>query len=536
VTTYLPPLVRRVAILAAVVCAAAVSPVFAQQAQRDEAFKSGMNALRNKNWKVAIAALQRAIDIDPKEDRRKIGGALGIGGDEYLPYFHLGEASFGGNDCAGAITAWERSDDQGVARKIGNTADIIQRGYMQCETRGYLLRQRLQKELNEATTLYNAANEAYTALQQYVKEHPQTRQATVGAQSSAQANLSSASEKLKSAPSSRRAQDLSDARASAELANRTVEEARRTIATLVAGAEAFTNRIKDAESLLQQADTQLKGLDTALASTIPLRVSPSGTVTDERARAAQQITDARDRLRNSSRAPTDAEVSDVAKTAQDATSLINHARALYTSEVETAIGQELTGLGTRGGELFAQVEGTVRTIEQKLHGRPEANAVAAEFTKLQTDLLRARRNFDRAIKSRDLVGAQTAALAPAQLGPQFDSLAERLGIAEVPDLPDALRRAAQAFFEARYQDVLNALPQDAAGAIPMTLRIHAHVIRSAALFALFEYSGATDDTLRTQARQEADLARGIDAAFQPRIDAFSPRFIKFFLATSSAAR
>jgi hypothetical protein len=143
--------------------------------------------------------------------------------------------------------------------------------------------------------------------------------------------------------------------------------------------------------------------------------------------------------------------------------------------------------------------------------------------------------MDRSLKSRDLPASQTAANALEQLRPQFDSLAARLGIATTLALPAALSNAAKALFENRYADVLDALSPDEAASVPMPLRVHAYVIRSAALFALYEYSGASDDTLVQRAREEADRGRAVDPAFRPSA-AFSPRFITFYLAAPHAAR
>ena len=101
--------------------------------------------------------------------------------------------------------------------------------------------------------------------------------------------------------------------------------------------------------------------------------------------------------------------------------------------------------------------------------------------------------------------------------------------------PAALSNAAQALFENRYANVLTVLSADEAASIAMPLRIHAHAIRSAALFALDRVRGASDETLRRQGREEADIARSLDPAFRPSA-AFSPRFINFFLAAPQVAR
>ena len=66
--------------------------------------------------------MRDAIARDPKESSRKVGGRLTIGGEEYVPYFFLGEALFRRMDCGGALTAWEESDRQGVARRNATRA------------------------------------------------------------------------------------------------------------------------------------------------------------------------------------------------------------------------------------------------------------------------------------------------------------------------------------------------------------------------------------------------------------------------------
>jgi hypothetical protein len=77
---------------------------------------------------------------------------------------------------------------------------------------------------------------------------------------------------------------------------------------------------------------------------------------------------------------------------------------------------------------------------------------------------------------------------------------------------------------------------ETANAIEVPLRVHALVIRAAALFALYEYSGARDNALRTQARESADMGRRLDSSFRPNTAVFSPRFITFFLAPPGSAR
>jgi hypothetical protein len=507
------------------------SATFAQ----DDAFRRGMDARQGKRHKEVVGAMRQAIAADPKESTRKVGSRLGLGGDEYLPHFYLGEALLAIDDCAGALNAWEESEKQGIAPKVGSNGRVIQTGYMQCDAKGFLRGPRLAKEDQGAAAAYRAALDEVQALLRDIKEHPDVK-IDPAVPANTQAQITAADEKLAAARGSRRIQDFFEVRTLSEGVTRTAQNTRQIIATAVAGAEAFTRRSRDVDSQLLQADMQMRDLDALLASTTPLKVAPSEAVTAERARAATLLTSARDKLRGASQTRADADVSEAARIAQDALTAVGRARTQYDTEVDVAIATEIAGLETRGTDLFAEAEARARAIEEKLRTHPEAADATTELAKLQSTLTRARRNFDRSIKSRDLAGAQTAALAPAQLGPQFDSLAARLGIAAGPVLPEALLRAAQALFDGRYEDVFNALSSDAAASMPVMFRIHAHVIRSAALFAMYESSGASDDTLRARARDEASIGRGLDAAFRPSSAAFSPRFISFFLAAPQAPR
>jgi len=97
-----------------------------------------------------------------------------------------------------------------------------------------------------------------------------------------------------------------------------------------------------------------------------------------------------------------------------------------------------------------------------------------------------------------------------------------------PALPDALKAAAQAFFDGSYADVIRLLPAEQVATIDQRFRIHGHIVRAAALFALYQRSGAADASLRDQAQREVEQSRTLDASFQPNPSAFSPRVLAFF--------
>ena len=523
-------IVPRLVVLSVMAFLLACLSAFAQ----DDAFRKGIAAQKDGQWTEVESAMRDAIARDPKESSRKIGGRLTIGGEEYVPYFFLGEALFRRMDCGGALTAWEESDRQGVARKNATRARTIDTGYAQCEAKGYLVGTKFVKEVAETRAVYSAANAEYDALTREMEAHPEVKTDGV-ARSNARSRISEASTRLASGESTRRAGDLAAVRTLSESATRLIRSAREVITTAVAGVESFRRKVRDVETRLQQVDTAVRDFDAAIG-TAPVKISPSAPVRADRDRAVTLVGSARDRLRGADRAPGDADVAEATRLGDEASTLITRARTQFESEVTTSVGAELAALQASGADLFTRVEGRARTIEEALRERPKATELLSEFTALQTQVTRAHRNFERAIRARDLASARSAALASSQLGPQFDDLATRLGIVKTLVLPDVLARAAQAFFDARYADVLATMTIETANAIEVPLRVHALVIRAAALFALYEYSGARDNALQTQARESADMGRRLDSSFRPNTAVFSPRFITFFLAPPGSAR
>ncbi len=92
--------------------------------------------------------------------------------------------------------------------------------------------------------------------------------------------------------------------------------------------------------------------------------------------------------------------------------------------------------------------------------------------------------------------------------------------------PDFLRTAAIAFFSARYQDVLSALAsEDPAGD---KARMHSHLFRAAALYALHLLEAGQDATRLAQAEAAVRACRTIDATLRPPAEGFSPSFVRFF--------
>jgi hypothetical protein len=514
---------------------AAVFSFAVPAAAQDDDFRKGMSARADKKWSDAAAAMRSAIAMDPKEStrkvRRRIGGLPVPGsGDEYLPHFFLGEALSNQGDCTGALNAWDESERQGVARKIGTNVRIVVDGFAKCESQGFLPSPKFGEELRAARAAYAAAGEALGALSQDLKTHPGAA-VDAAAHTTARGQVATAAERLAAGEKTRRAQEITEARTLSETAVRQLQVLRASVAEFVKVADVFAGRLKTAESELQAAEGSARDVDSMFSSS-PISIAPGDRLNVDRARAVQLLAAARDRLRSAGRSSSDVEVAEATKTIQDALATLTRVKAGFEALTGKAVTDEISRLQRSGTDGFVRVDTRLRSLRDTLSKQPDA-AVSGDLDKLETTISRARRTFENASKGRDLRLIRNSAGAPTQFEIQLEELARRLGINQPLVVPPTLLAAAQAQFQGRYAEALEAMPVESIDQVPIALRIHAHLIRAAALFSLYEVSGPRDESLRARAREEAARARGLDAAFQPSA-AFSPRFIRFYQAASAA--
>jgi len=104
---------RSLAWIAALAIAASATPVGA--AEFVEHYKAGLAAVESEDWDRVGTMMGRAIEIQPKSKAR-IKKALFF--KQYLPHYYLGVSRYKLGDCAGALTAWQESEAQGVIKKF----------------------------------------------------------------------------------------------------------------------------------------------------------------------------------------------------------------------------------------------------------------------------------------------------------------------------------------------------------------------------------------------------------------------------------
>ena len=143
----------------------------------------------------------------------------------------------------------------------------------------------------------------------------------------------------------------------------------------------------------------------------------------------------------------------------------------------------------------------------------------------------AKTEMEKAIVEQNLSLLDTVTTTARSIRTQTAGVSARLtaiegGVARV--IPNSLQQGADVFFKGQYEEALGLLTIEMLQGLGPSLRSHAHAIRAAAAFAVYERSGRTQEALRAQAIADIDACKLLDPAFTPNPDAFSPRFIAFF--------
>lgn len=143
-------LIRWMAVSAVV--AVSVVPANAERKEKWwEAYDRGVNAVRSRNYEVAVSALEVAVAEIPKESpTRRVGNEIIV----YVPYFWLGIARFGLGDVDGALRDWKTSEAQGAVQNTRYYTDL----------REWVSRGNSEKQKNSENAMAAPRREANTAI------------------------------------------------------------------------------------------------------------------------------------------------------------------------------------------------------------------------------------------------------------------------------------------------------------------------------------------------------------------------------------
>ncbi|HEX5110266.1 MAG TPA: hypothetical protein VFV95_17570 [Vicinamibacterales bacterium] len=544
---------RRKSGVAFVIAVLVAGTAAAQDLKRvDDVFKKGIEALDEEEWANAIKYFQEALRLDPKESTRKIGrNIFGLFGNDYLPHVRIGQAYLGLGDCAKALAEWEESERQGAVKKSEDGVEILEEGQEECKEKGFLTLAEYRAELQRAQGILKTATDTDESIASLAGAHPDVVVGDVkAAYDRARADLSSGRAKLGDAEQARKPQEMTDAIAGVENARRSLEGARAAVtraiekappaAPRVAGGDRPPANAADAEALVESANRAAQAVAAALSSS-PVPLTVPADVAGTRQRAQASLDDARSRLAAVKKSGGEADLADVRRLASDAQAQFAKIQADIDRLRGAAVESEMKTLRASAQSAFAAADAHLTQVQGVIASRPPAPQVSQRATnqlkKAQSSLGKARKDFDQAFAAGDVAGARSARDAVSDVNRQLDAISGLLGATVVtPAIPDVLRAAAQAFFDGRYDEVARVLTDDALQSMTTPLRVHAHTLRAASLFARYEYSNRRDESLRAAARVNVDASRRLDPAFQPNPAAFAPKFIAFFFETATAAR
>ena len=513
---------NRASVMLALVCLCAIPSLAAAQ---DDAFKQGLQARSDKKWADVVRHMQNALKADAQESTRKVGSRLGVGGTEYLPHFFLGEAYYNQQDCGGAVSEWSISEQQGAIKIKPEFLGTIKSGSQACAAKGVLLAadynplyQSTSKVYADATALGKRISDIGTANRDVWR--PEVDEQFARAKKELEASFA----RLNAGQRSRLAVDFNEAKAGSERATAILRPLETSLNTAVEALNSVQRQTKDVDQILASADTADQTLETLKDSlTEPMQAA--------RKTGKQQLAQARDRLAAGQKTQNPAAVADALKYAQSASTTLTQILDQVQKAARGVFEQQLGDAIRVADEAFARVSAAMSILDGRIAQKPDIaspklTADRAAYVK-QVDALR--RKFERARKAEDLSGlAETRRLTlEAQNG--VTGLITAFGPITLRErgVHESLEEGVRAYLNGEYQQALSAL-EPLTGQTEVPLQVHAHVVRAAALYALFVRSGETNAQLRTDALAEIARTKQLNASFQPSPRAFSPRFLSLY--------
>ena len=509
-----------------VTCLAVALSASAQD--KDEAFRRGLDARGDKKWQDVVTQMRNAIQADSQESKRRVGRrVLGIGqNEEYLPHYFLGEALFSLNECAGAVDAWSVSEQQRVVADRAEFVKQIQDGYKVCSSKGVLLPR-------EFTPLLASTRERITEVTRLAEQISSQGQAQSSLWTSqfneqfvrARAELVASNTRLAAATRGRSAADFTEATAAADRAAGILRSIDTALKANLDERDRLRGQAQATEDLIAAAEASDRSIDAIVRGNLP------PALTTARTNGRTSLSRSKESLQEGVRTGNLALTGEAQKYAQDASNLFNQVIDQLKTGAREALEQQLAAAVALATEAFSFVDASFATLERLATEKPDLvrPEMAGERDAAQKQLDALRRRLDRARRAEDVAGVQEVARLTTEGRSRLDALIKSFGPLSLRDrgVHASLEAGARAFFDGEYQAALTALdPANTPPEVP--LQLHVHLIRAAALYALYVRSDGQDESLRSRALSEIEQCKLINPAFVPAANAFGPRFIEFF--------
>ena len=513
--------------LACAVCLAMLTPI-AVSAQTD-AFRKGLEALRDKKWAEAASQLQQAIENDRTETTTrqvKVGGFGPFGGDQYpyLPHFFLGEALMAQNNCAGAIVAFAESERQGVVN--GQRLVTLRGHYQTCAASGVLAPAAYDP-------LYRRTNQRYTEAMGLFKRVSGLVAANKGVAPAnadetlerARVSLESSYKSLNDGTRSRRQTDFTDATTAADRGTEVLRRLETAIGAAIDTRTAVQRQLQELERLITVAEGVDREIDASGVSLTAGMASSRKTGRTELARARE------------AHAAGPSVAGTVLKEA------LEHARsasAIFTEVVgeanrisQGAMDDTRARASRAADNAFLQVEGVFTSFTRRvaLETTPLPDAIGAERDKLRREADALKRRLARASREGDIAGLTLATQQATDVRTRLETLMQALPPLSLRarGISAGLEEGARLYLRGEFQQALTALDgTEATTDPPSPMQIHLHLFRAAARYALYLRSGETKKELLAQVLSDIERAKQLDATLAPDPRAFAPQFIQLY--------
>ena len=502
---------------------------------QEQQFERGVRARDEERWRDVIAQMAAAIEADGKESERKIGrnlGGLFGGGTEYLPYFFLGEAYFRLNECAPAIEAWSRSEQQGVVQRNANYYRILTSGKESCQNRGILLPGNFETALGTTQKYYEEANNLSGRLAARSQANPALWRTDMReAFERAGADLRESYAKLTTGAKTRLLTDFNESRAAADRARRVLVDLDSSLNAAIETNRSIQQQAAEIEQLLASAD----GIDRNIESKKSLW-SPSHAAGIQAGRDA--LSRGRDRLAAASRGSNAGLLPEARDLALDASARLKQVLDDLVRIERLALERTLSELLVAAQEVFSFVEGGFTTLDDLVREKPDLlkPEMAEERASIERQVTAALRRLENARKTENLSGIREATRLASEARDKLNLLITTFGPLTLTQrgVHPVLQEGARLFFRGEYAPALSALEAADAFGPEVPLQPHVHLIRAAALHALFVRSGESDLSLRDRAVEEIARCRALNPEMVPD-DRFSPGFVAFFQSSRTDA-
>lgn len=507
-----------------------LAPIVHAQDDREASFKAGLDAQKQKRWQEMAAHMRRAIQINPKEDSKKVGAVLGLGGTEYLPYYFLGEALFNLQDCAGAVEAWSVSEQQGVVRTRAESVAFMQKGYAECEAKGILLQARYAPLLAKTRQQLIDVGSLAGAISKRGESHIEIWRADSSLREQydrAVTELQTAQSRLAVASRTRSERDFGDASAAAERARGILNTLGTQLDAAITAVTSAQVLARDIEQLLQEAQELDAAIDAKKVFMTPALAGARQTANQAVGRSRAQL--------NAGRSASNAALLNDARTiVVEATGRFRQVLDEIGRIEKRLFEERLAEAIAKAKDAFSFAAGAFATLEARFASKPtEATPdKIAQRDALQKQFAALERRRDGAVKSSNIAGLQQATQLAEQVRMQLDAIVSTFGPVTIIErgVRPELAEGARLFFAGEYDQALGVLDPEKLRDVP--LQMHVHLFRAAALYALYVRSGEKDQARRAEALAEVARCKQLSPAFQPNPRAFAPRFISFFQTPS----